>query len=276
MTAADRPADGTLARDVREAPVLEVFASIQGEGQYVGQPQVFLRLAGCPLRCRWCDTPGSWQVRSHGSARIAAIGGTRREDAWASPLEALAWVGACEAGEPRPISITGGEPLLWPEFLLGLASMVGERPLHLETAGAHPAALQRVVEAMHHISLDLKLPQDMDTPVPVGAGALDSPVPDSDEAWARVRRQCLHLVASRNACAKIVVAGEREALDYEPLLEDVAQWAPRLPVYLQPVTPRNGVTSPDLETLHTLVEHARDLELEVRLVPQVHRFLKIP
>jgi len=41
------------------APVLEVFASIQGEGAYVGEPQVFLRLRGCPLRCAWCDTPGS-------------------------------------------------------------------------------------------------------------------------------------------------------------------------------------------------------------------------
>jgi hypothetical protein len=37
------------------APLLEVFASIQGVGRYTGEAQVFLRLAGCPLRCRYCE-----------------------------------------------------------------------------------------------------------------------------------------------------------------------------------------------------------------------------
>ncbi|HRV82481.1 MAG TPA: 7-carboxy-7-deazaguanine synthase QueE, partial [Planctomycetota bacterium] len=146
--------DWVRVRDEREAPVLEVFASIQGEGKYVGQPQVFLRLAGCPLRCQWCDTPGSWKLRTGAQARIDAREGTRREPAWASPLDALTWVGAVEPGEPRPISITGGEPLLWPEFVLGLASMVGDRPIHLETAGAHPEALHAVLAAVQHVSLD--------------------------------------------------------------------------------------------------------------------------
>ena len=62
------------------APVMEVFASFQGEGLYVGQPQVFLRLAGCPLRCRWCDTPGSWATRMDGQARIETPEGTAREE----------------------------------------------------------------------------------------------------------------------------------------------------------------------------------------------------
>lgn len=36
--------------------VSEIYTSVQGESSYTGFPCVFVRLTGCPLRCRWCDT----------------------------------------------------------------------------------------------------------------------------------------------------------------------------------------------------------------------------
>ena len=104
---------GVVRPEDREAPLMEVFASLQGEGKYVGQPQVFLRLLGCPLRCGWCDTPGSWKVRDGAQVRVRTAAGPQAFDAWATPLEALGLVGLVEPGEPRPISITGGEPRQW-------------------------------------------------------------------------------------------------------------------------------------------------------------------
>lgn len=41
--------------------ITEVFLSLQGETSRTGLPTVFVRLAGCPLRCNWCDTPYSFQ-----------------------------------------------------------------------------------------------------------------------------------------------------------------------------------------------------------------------
>ena len=36
--------------------ITEIFYSLQGEARTTGAPTVFVRLTGCPLRCRWCDT----------------------------------------------------------------------------------------------------------------------------------------------------------------------------------------------------------------------------
>jgi organic radical activating enzyme len=257
-----------------EAPLIEVFASIQGEGRYVGEPQVLVRLRGCPLRCRWCDTPGSWLLGA-GEARVAARGGTRREPAWATPFQAACWIAEAEPGAPRTVSVTGGEPLLWPEFLLALRGLVGRRRMHLETGGAHPRALERVLGAFDHVSLDLKPFDDLGPPVEVEpAGA--EPAPRTRAEWAAVREACLRLVRGRDACAKLVVAGGRAAADFDELLEALAEHAPDLPLVLQPVTPRAGVAAAPPALLEELVERARSLELAVRVVPQVHRLLGLP
>jgi len=75
--------------------VTEIFASIQGETSYVGLPFAFVRLTGCNLRCRYCDTTYAYDSGEE------------------FPLEEV--VSMVEAfGIPR-VTVTGGEPLLQPE-----------------------------------------------------------------------------------------------------------------------------------------------------------------
>ena len=45
--------------------IAEIFPSLQGEGKNQGKPCLFIRLAGCNLRCRWCDTPASLTGGAH-------------------------------------------------------------------------------------------------------------------------------------------------------------------------------------------------------------------
>jgi organic radical activating enzyme len=76
--------------------IAEIFASIQGEGLRQGEPTVFIRLAGCNLRCAFCDTKKAWTGgRETPIARIAVRAARLRKS---RPAE---W-----------IVLTGGEPLL--------------------------------------------------------------------------------------------------------------------------------------------------------------------
>ena len=116
--------------------ITEIFHSIQGESSYAGQPCVFVRLTGCPLRCTWCDTD------------YAFYGGHE----WAID-EVLANVHTYGC---RLVEVTGGEPLVQPESLLLMTRLcdAGYTVL-LETSGAVDIT---PVDPRAHVILDVKCP----------------------------------------------------------------------------------------------------------------------
>ncbi|WP_309474811.1 radical SAM protein [Dissulfurirhabdus thermomarina] len=99
--------------------VAETFTSLQGEGTAAGRPCFFIRMAGCNLRCTYCDTAYAWE----GGETIPPGGLVGR---WR------------ESGVPL-VEVTGGEPLLQPETpeLLGRLLAAGAEVL-LETNGSLP------------------------------------------------------------------------------------------------------------------------------------------
>jgi 7-carboxy-7-deazaguanine synthase len=116
--------------------ITEIFHSIQGESSYAGQPCVFVRLTGCPLRCTWCDTD------------YAFYGGNEF-----SIDEVLAKV---QTYGCRLVEVTGGEPLVQPESLPLMTRLcdAGYTVL-LETSGAVNIA---PVDPRAHVILDVKCP----------------------------------------------------------------------------------------------------------------------
>ena len=116
--------------------ITEIFHSIQGESSYTGQPCVFVRLTGCPLRCTWCDTAYAFHEGQDDSVD-----------------DVLAKVHSYGC---RLVEVTGGEPLVQPESLPFMARLcdAGYTVL-LETSGAVDIA---PVDPRAHIILDVKCP----------------------------------------------------------------------------------------------------------------------
>ncbi len=100
----------------------EIFYSLQGEGTWTGTPAVFVRLAGCNLNCRFCDT----DYATKGFASVPAIVATVRELGDSCPM----------------VVLTGGEPFAQSETPALIAALVADgRRVHVESNGSISVAL---------------------------------------------------------------------------------------------------------------------------------------
>jgi 7-carboxy-7-deazaguanine synthase len=194
--------------------VTEIFHSIQGESSFAGQPCVFVRLTGCPLRCTWCDT------------EYAFYGG--KEQSIDEILEKVASYGC------RLVEVTGGEPLAQSDAFRLITKLCDRRhDVLLETSGAIDTS---PVDPRAHVILDVKCP---------GSGMSDrmhwpnvARLTKNDEAkfvltdradyeWAR------HVLAEHGLANRCTVLMSPVFGSLDP--RELAEWvlADRLPVRLQ-------------------------------------------
>jgi 7-carboxy-7-deazaguanine synthase len=119
--------------------IIEIYKSLQGESSYTGLPCVFVRLAGCNLRCTWCDSEYTFK----GGQRMT-LEEVEREVHRLSPDGGL-------------VEITGGEPLLQEREAITLMDglLASGYTVLLETSGERP--LERVPSGVVKI-VDVKCP----------------------------------------------------------------------------------------------------------------------
>ena len=136
---------------MHNARLNEIFASVQGEGPWIGERHIFVRFQGCDIRCRYCDTLAAAKDSDGPETQYcraqAAAGPSAGYEEIPNPISAKQLTGLCSRliipGPSRPtISLTGGEPLMQLPFLLEWLPAVKETFLiYLETSGIHAEAM---------------------------------------------------------------------------------------------------------------------------------------
>lgn len=222
----------------KKAKIREIFYSLQGEGIYIGYPQIFLRFQGCNLEgCRFCDTPDS----SYKEYTVEEL--FRKIISTDKPFHSIA--------------ITGGEPLLQVDFLKEfLAHYKKDFKFYLETNGTLPQNLEQIIDYVDIIAMDVKLPS--------ATGLMPF--------WEE-HRNFLRIAWNSNVFVKAVVSKNTNFDDIATACDIIISIDPYIPLILQPES--SELDEELIDKLQEFQKKALNFLLHVRIIPQIHKFIYI-
>lgn len=245
------------------AYISEIFVSYQGEGSLVGQRHLFVRFAGCNMRCSYCDTPASL-VRV-GQCRVDSPDGG--SEILENPISAAALrsivEGFCESDPTiTMIAITGGEPMVQADFLQRwLAGPAAPVPCLLETNATIVTGLAEMLTRVALVSADIKLSAETGEP----------------NQWQRhdeFLRTCAE--SGVEVYVKMPVGAATNPCEVRRGARMVAKTLPRATLFIQPVTEvDSGTWRVSASRLFSLLAAASAELPRARLRPQVHKLVGI-
>lgn len=234
---------------MREGYIYEGFVSFQGEGKYVGKPQFFLRLAGCSLKCKHCDTKYAWKRPNFFYLRNLKFKESFRNPIRPDSLAEVIDKWRVKSLIPQDLSITGGEPVEQIEFLEDFLKIVSKFKVWLETGGYYPSAVKKVIDLVDVVSVDIKLQTF------VGKKLDLSPF-----------LKTVSFLRNKDAYIKIVYTGSTSLEEIENVLKMLKKKKVKIPVFLQP-------SSPNLWRRAFKLSLRYSTYLDVRILPQVHKLI---
>jgi 7-carboxy-7-deazaguanine synthase len=229
-----------------EAEIVDIFSSVQGEGIFVGAKQVFVRFKRCNMSCSFCDEDKDAEPRLYTPSALM------------EEIESLE-----EAkGIHHSVSLTGGEPLMYTDFLKALLPLLRKKSKksYLETNGTLPEELSGVIDLVDIVAMDFKLPSST-----------------GEIAFWDEHLEFLKIALKKNVFVKIVVTPDTTIEDVEKTIGLIKKAGKSIPLILQPVTPTvPGAKEVSKEMLLKFLDIGLKNDLDhIRVIPQVHKMLKL-
>jgi len=225
--------------------IFEIFTSIEGEGILYGTKTLFVRLAGCPYTCFYCDTLDALPLDSGKEYSI-----TEACDLIDNNLQDNTYKG----------NFTGGEPLIQYEAVNELAKHVKARgiPTYLESACFDSKKFLYVLPSIDFVKIEFK--------------TIDSEFIDEKHYPNLIKNtlECLKAAteAKKTTYIKIVVSSKTELSSFKELLDQIIKIISKEDISGFIIHPTTRLSAPPLEQLLVFYDKVYPYYEEVRVVPQ--------
>lgn len=249
--------------DKHLANVVEIFSSIQGEGPYIGERQIFVRLSDCNLNCEYCDTA----FKKVKTIKYEAFPASQTFENISNPIDGKKLTSLIENinyMENRALSLTGGEPLLHTNFLKDFIPQIKNKfpdmKIYLETNGTLFEELADIIHLVDIISMDIKIKSST---------GIDNNF-EANKRFIKIAQQ-----HSKVIFAKIIVTNRIQPKDIADISGLFLSLDDEIPLIIQPVTTQDKNLAIKSNKLLTLQESLMATISDVRIIPQVHPFMKL-
>jgi 7-carboxy-7-deazaguanine synthase len=250
--AMQQPEEQSRKRSATEIMVRlsEIFTSIEGEGAFFGTKTMFVRLAGCPLKCHWCDTSYAIPMDSgnvHAADKVKEMISRELQE------------------NTFKVNFTGGEPLAQHEAVIELAKFVREKgtKTYLESACYDSRRFAKVLPHIDICKIEFKMRD---------AKAVD------DSNYDNLRKnelECLKIAidAEKKPYIKVVVSNSTEIHDFSDLVKQIFAVASPRNIAGFIIQPTHKIDEPVLERLFAFYDAIYPFYSEVRVIPQLHKII---
>lgn len=233
--------------------IFEIFTSVEGEGILYGTKTLFVRLAGCPFTCFYCDTKETLPMDS----------GTEY-----SVLDACKLIDEHLQENTFKVNFTGGDPLVQHQAVAELAKYVQSKkiPTYLESSCFDSERFRHVLPFIDFVKIEFK--------------TKDSEFVDSQHYDRLIDNaiQCMteSISSKKTTYIKIVVSSKTTPQTFKSLVDLIFQKTTKSNISGFIIQPTYGVAEPSLELLMKLYDIVYPYFDQVRVVPQLHKFIGAP
>ncbi len=233
--------------------LFEIFTSVEGEGILYGTKTLFVRLAGCPFTCFYCDTKESLPLDSGTEYTIE---------------EANELIDNNLQNQTYKVNFTGGDPLIQHQAVAQLAKHIQSKkiPTYLESSCFDIDRFNHVLPFIDIVKIEFK--------------TKDSDFVDSKHYDKLIGHtmKCLEssVKSNKTTYVKIVVSSKTQLSEFKTLVNDIFNIISKENIDGFVIQPTYGISEPSLDLLLDLYDIVFPYYIDVKVVPQLHKFIGAP